>query len=415
MSVVGVADVEAAAGGSIRLGPDDIVTPLARDRAADLDVTFEAATASGNSRVDVTRAVATHAAELRQARRPTSAAAAHPPSGAMYRRGAPEVTARTSVHTVLKPAGRAPKVTVVGAGHVGATTALRLAEADLYSEIVMLDVVGGLAAGLALDLMHSSPVSNFATRVVGTDAPDVLTGSDFVVITAGRARQPGMTRTDLTAINAEIVTTVSRDVARYAPDAIVIVVTNPLDEMTHLAWRETGFPPQRVMGMAGVLDSTRFCALAAEAAGVRPDAVQALALGSHGEEMVIPLSQATLSGSPITSQVDPETLTALVDRARGSGAEVVGLLGTGSAYYAPAASISLMVTTMTRGSSNLLAACVRGDGTYGIEGSFVGLPVRLDTSGIAEIVELQLTEDELTALRTAAGRIADRVAEMSTE
>jgi malate dehydrogenase len=301
---------------------------------------------------------------------------------------------------------------VVGAGHVGATTALRLAEADVFDEVVMIDVVPGLAAGLALDLWHSAGLGGFATRLRGVSDVAEAAGSDFVVITAGKPRTPGMSRTDLTAANAAIVGSVCEGIKAYCPDAIVVVVTNPLDEMTELAWRTTGFPAERVMGMAGVLDATRFCALTALATGDRPDEVTALALGSHGDEMVVPLSQARVKGQPVTSRLDAATLAALVDRTRNSGAEVVKLLEKGSAYYAPAASAARMVLAMARDTREVLPVCVRAGGAYGIDGVYLGLPARLGRGGVVEVAELPLTSAERAELAEAAAKIAERVASM---
>jgi len=274
---------------------------------------------------------------------------------------------------------------------------------------VMLDVVPGLAAGLALDLWHSSALSGFATRLRGTSEAAEAAGSDYVVVTAGRARQPGMSRTDLTEANAAIVSGVCEGIRRYSPDAVVVVVTNPLDEMTHLAWRTTGFPARRVLGMAGVLDATRFCALAALAAGVRPDSVEALALGSHGDEMVVPLSTARIGGEPITGRLDATTLEALVTRTRGSGAEVVALLEKGSAYYAPGAAAARMVLAMAGDTGEVLPCCVLAQGAYGLGDVYLGLPARLGPGGVSEVVEVPLTAAELAELRTAADRIAERV------
>jgi len=305
--------------------------------------------------------------------------------------------------------GRRGRACVVGAGHVGATTALHLAAADVFDEVVMLDVVPGLAAGLALDLWHSSALAGFATRLRGTSEAAEAAGSDYVVVTAGRARQPGMSRTDLTEANAAIVSGVCEGIRRYSPDAVVVVVTNPLDEMTHLAWRTTGFPARRVLGMAGVLDATRFCALAALAAGVRPDAVEALALGSHGDEMVVPLSTARIDGEPITGRLDAATLEGLVTRTRGSGAEVVALLEKGSAYYAPGAAAARMVLAMAGDTGEVLPCCVLAQGAYGLGDVYLGLPARLGPGGVSEVVEVPLTAAELAELRTAADRIAERV------
>jgi malate dehydrogenase len=302
---------------------------------------------------------------------------------------------------------------VVGAGHVGATTALHLAEADVFDEVVMVDVVPGLAAGLALDLWHSSALAGFATRLRGTSDMAETAGSDYVVVTAGKARQPGMSRTDLTAANAAIIGGVAEEIRRHSPDAVVVVVTNPLDEMTHLVWRTTGFPARRVLGMAGVLDATRFCALAALAAGVRPDAVEALALGSHGEEMVVPLSAARIGGEPIAARLDAATLDSLVARTRGSGAEVVALLQKGSAYYAPGAAAARMVLAMAGDTGEVLPCCVLAEGAYGIGDVYLGLPARLGRGGVTEIVDVALTPAERAELLTAADRIAERVGALS--
>jgi malate dehydrogenase len=431
VSVIGVPQVEAARGGRLVVRAGDVVTPLARDRAAELRVTLEFEPGAGG--VPEKTAPASRARPLEPDPPPGSngqaasdaSASADPPSGTLYRRGAPVVDDRVRVETVLGEAapgatalGAAPartpgsergRAAVVGAGHVGATTALRLAEADVFDEVVMVDVLPGLAAGLALDLWHSAGLGGFATRLRGAADLSEAAGADFVVITAGRPRTPGMSRTDLTAANAAIVGAVAEAVRNHCPDAIVVVVTNPLDEMTELTWRTTGFPPERVMGMAGVLDATRFCALAALALDVRPDAVSALALGSHGDEMVVPLSQARVGGEPITARLDPATLQALVDRTRNSGAEVVKLLEKGSAYYAPAAAVARMVLAMAGDTGEILPACVRADGAYGIHNVYLGLPARLGRGGVLEVVEVPLSPAERDELHTAAGRIAERV------
>jgi malate dehydrogenase len=419
--VIGVADVDAC-GGRLVLGPGDVLTPLARDRANELGVTI----ATGEYRDPATAPTPHPRPAGGRSAGPTSPGPADPPVGALYRRGAPVVPERLRPEVVVAglaaspaaaptatPAGpesrRRGRATVVGAGHVGATTALRLAEADIFDEVVMVDVVPGLAAGLALDLWHSSALSGFATRLRGAADMADSAGSDYVVVTAGRARQPGMSRTDLTAANAEIVGGVAEAIRRYSPEAVVVVVTNPLDEMTDLVWRTTGFPARRVLGMAGVLDATRFCALAALAAGVRPDAVEALALGSHGDEMVVPLSTARIGGAPITERLDAATLDGLVARTRGSGAEVVALLEKGSAYYAPASAAARMVVAMAGDKREVLPCCVLAEGAYGIRDVYLGLPARLGRGGVTEVVEIPLAPAELTELRTAAERIAERV------
>jgi malate dehydrogenase len=302
---------------------------------------------------------------------------------------------------------------VVGAGHVGMITAARLAEADVFDEVVLADLVDGLAAGVALDLTHCAALSGFGTRVRGTQDLQNAGRADYVVITAGRARQPGMSRGDLAATNAAIVGRLAATVAAGSPDAVIVVVTNPLDEMTHHAWQVSGFPSNRVLGMAGVLDTARFQALAA-LTGVGPaDRIEAVALGSHGEEMVIPLSQLRVAGRPLAQLVDAQTLAALVERTRGSGAEVVGLLKTGSAFFAPGASAARMVLAMANDTGQVLPAAVLADGSYGIRGVYLGLPARLGRGGLREIVELPLTGPERAALQAAAERVRERVSSLA--
>jgi malate dehydrogenase len=302
---------------------------------------------------------------------------------------------------------------VVGAGHVGLVTASRLADADVFDEVVLVDVVDGRAAGIALDLTHTAALSGYRTQVTGVTTVEEAGPADYVVVTAGRARQPGMSRTDLVAVNAGIVGDVAARVAAVAPGAVMVVVTNPLDEMTQHAWRVSGFPPGRVLGMAGVLDTARFRALAAQAAGLRPDQVQAVALGSHGDEMVIPLSLATAGGRPLASVLAPDVTSAVIQRTRDSGAEVVRLLQQGSAFLAPGASAARMVLAMAAGRGDVLPAAVLADGSYGIEGVYVGLPARLGRRGVREIVELPLTPGELAELQHAAARIKERLGLLS--
>lgn len=417
MRVVGVRDVEENARGELHVAVGDVVTPLARDRARELGVRFIATPAAGKS----PDYIGTPAAAFEEFAPNGRRTANDPPAGALYRRGAPVVGADQDPESVVSGRGVASeprrgaggRLTVVGAGHVGVTTAMRLAESDLFGEVVMIDTADGLAEGLALDLTHSSGLQRFGTALRGTGDPAEAAGADYVVVTAGRPRQPGMSRSDLTRVNAAIISAVSADVRQYSPDATVLVVTNPLDEMTALAQRETGFPPERVLGMAGVLDAARFCALVALATGGRAEDVSALALGSHGNEMVIPLSQARIAGRPITSVLDEATLDSIVERARNSGAEVVGLLKKGSAYYAPASSVARMLLAMVQGSDEVLGACVQADGTYGISGTYLGLPVRLGSSGVAEIVSLDLTAAELEELHEAAERIDERFSELA--
>ena len=417
MRVIGVREVEEHAGEELRVEKGDVVTPLARDRARELNVRFIATPATGNS----TEFIGTPAAAFEDDPPDGVSTANDPPSGALFRRGAPVVEGNQDPTSVAsgRRAGAAVnrdlggRLAVIGAGHVGVTTAMRLAESDLFGEIVMVEVVPGLAAGLALDLTHSAGLQRFGTTLRGTSEPADAAGADYVVVTAGRPRQPGMSRSDLTRVNAEIISSVSADIRRYSPEATVLVVTNPLDEMTALAQRETGFPPPRVLGMAGVLDAARFCSLIALATGGRAEEVTAIALGSHGNEMVIPLSQARVAGRPVSSVLDEATLDAIVERTRNSGAEVVQLLQEGSAYYAPAASVARMLLAMIHGSDEVLGACVQADGTYGISGTYLGLPIRLGSSGVGEIVNLDLTAAELAELRLAAQRIDERFGELA--
>jgi malate dehydrogenase len=308
---------------------------------------------------------------------------------------------------------RAMRITVVGSGFVGQTTAMRLVERRL-GEIVLIDIVEDLPQGLALDLRQSAPVVGFEPTIVGTNDYADTAGSDVVVITAGFPRQPGMSRMDLLGKNATIVRDVVEKVVPGSLDAILIVVTNPLDEMTFLASDVSGFPMQRVMGMAGVLDSARLRSLIAEELGVSPSAVEAMTLGSHGESMVPLPRHATVEGKPLTELVDPATLERLYQRTRDGGAEIVALLKKGSAFYAPSASIASMVAAIVDGSDQVLPVCAWCTGQYGISDVYVGVPVRLSREGVAEIVELDLSDDELAALRSAAEGIRAKCADLAT-
>ena len=303
------------------------------------------------------------------------------------------------------------RVTVVGSGFVGQTTAMRLVQSGL-AEVVLIDIVEGLPQGLALDMRQSAPVVGFEPRITGTNAYADTSGSDVVVITAGFPRQPGMSRMDLLGKNAGIVRGVVEQVAPGSPDAIVIVVTNPLDEMTHLAAQASGFPKQRVMGMAGVLDSARLRAFIAEELRVSPLVVEAMTLGSHGESMVPLPRHATVDGKPLAELVDEATLERLYARTRDGGAEIVGLLKKGSAYYAPSASVTRMIQSIASDAAESLPVCAWCSGQYGIDGVYVGVPVRLSRDGVAEIVELDLNEDELAALRAAAEGIRAKCADL---
>jgi len=304
------------------------------------------------------------------------------------------------------------RVTIVGSGFVGQTTAMRVVEKGL-AEVVLIDIVEGLPQGLALDIRESSPIEEFEPNVVGTNDYADTAGSDVVVITAGFPRQPGMSRMDLLGKNAAVVRDVVENVAPGSPSAVIVVVTNPLDEMTFLASEVSGFPKRRVVGMAGVLDSARLRYFIAEELGVSPSSVEAMTLGSHGESMVPLPRHATVGGKPLTELVDQGTLERLYQRTRDAGAEIVALLKKGSAYYAPSAAITRMVRAIARGDRDVLPACVWCEGQYGIRDVYVGVPVRLSASGVEEIVELELNEAEVRALRAAAEGIRAKCADLA--
>lgn len=428
MSVVTVKDVELASG-VLRVGPRDVITPLAHDRAKELGIRIERdATVAGPPREGAVArpqpppaAPASHrgnkATIPRAAGAPPQPATRPAPerSGALYRRGAygphGDRTVRAPAASTTTIDGR-PRVAVVGAGHVGASTALRLAESDRFANVTMIDVVPGLAAGLALDIWHSAALRGFTSRVDGSDDLAALDGADVVVITAGKPRKPGMSRTDLTAANADIVRAIAPAIASRAPNAVVVVVTNPLEEMTHLVCTLTGFAPERVVGMGGVLDAARFRSLVGLSGRVRPEDVHAFVLGSHGAEMVIPLSQATANGVPLERTLDRATLDAIVQRTRESGAEVTALLQSGSAFFSPATAIAAQVLAVVEGSAAIVPACVRSRGAYGTVDTRVGLPVRLGREGVREVVSLPLEPEELRELREAARAIDARIASM---
>jgi malate dehydrogenase len=304
------------------------------------------------------------------------------------------------------------RVTVVGSGFVGQMTGMRLVQRGI-GEVVLIDIVEGLPQGLALDIKQSAPIEGFEPLVTGTNDYADTAGSDVVVITAGFPRQPGMSRMDLLGKNAGIVRSVVEQIVPGSPDAIIIVVTNPLDEMTFLASEVSGFPRERVIGMAGVLDSARLRFFIAEELGVSPSVVEAMTLGSHGESMVPLPRHATVDGRPLTELVDEATLERLYARTRDAGAEIVALLKKGSAYYAPSASVARMVQAIASDSGELLPACAWCAGQYGIDGVYVGVPVRLSRGGVKEIVELDLNEDELRALRVAAEGIRAKCADLA--
>ena len=304
------------------------------------------------------------------------------------------------------------KVTVVGAGKYGSTTAQRLAEMDLVDEVVLTDIVEGLPQGLALDMNQSAPIQGFTTRVVGSNDYGPTAGSDVVVITAGKPRLPGMSRMDLLDDNAKIIGDVMDGVVGTSPDAVLIVVTNPLDEMTALTHLLSGLPHEKVMGQAGMLDTARFRWFVSEELGVPHGEVEAITLGSHGDTMVPVPSQVRVQGKPLDDVADPEAIERLVKRTRDGGAEIVGLLKSGSAYYAPSAAAAEMVRAVVSDTKAVMPVCAWVEGQYGIKDVYLGVPARLGRGGVEEVVELPLTEDERGALAEAAEAVRAKQADV---
>lgn len=432
MSVLGADAVEAAsksaggAGGTLHVGPRDILTPLAAERARDLGVDVVRApkgtplppSAGGGERPAIavrpaprTEAPAANASSTPRVRFDTPPPV--PPSPALYRRGAPiAIAVQQQQRSAPRARARASRVVVVGAGHVGAQAATRIAESDLVDEVVLVDVVDGLAAGVALDITHAAGLLGFTTRLRGETTVRDAGRAEITVVTAGRARTPGMSRSDLVSVNAGIVGGVAAEIAATSPDGVILVVSNPLDEMTEHAWHVSGFPPTRVIGMAGVLDTARFRALVGISGPVRAKDVRGWALGSHGDEMVVPLSVATATGRAIGEVIAPDLLAAAVSRTRDSGAEVVSLLKTGSASITPGLAASTMVLAMIRDDGTVLPATVRPTGQYDLRDVYIGLPVRLGRRGVVEIVELPLDPRERAALTSAATNLRSRAASL---
>lgn len=304
------------------------------------------------------------------------------------------------------------KVTVVGAGKYGSTTVQRIAEWDIVDEVVMTDIVEGLPQGLALDMNQSRPVLGYRTMVTGTNDYADTAGSDVVVITAGLPRKPGMSRMDLLGVNAKIVKSVVDEVVRHSPDAVIIVVTNPLDQMTTLAAEVSGFPKNRVLGQAGMLDSARFAHFISEAADVDIMDVEAVTLGSHGETMVPVPSMCSVAGQPLDDVLDSDTIDQLVDRTRNGGAEIVAFLKTGSAYYAPSAAAASMVRAVVTNSGEEMPVCAWMEGQYGIDGVYLGVLAKIGAGGVQEVREVELTSAETAGLKEAAVAVAEKVADL---
>jgi malate dehydrogenase len=313
------------------------------------------------------------------------------------------------------------KVTVVGAGFYGSTTAQRIAEYNVVETVVLTDILEGRPEGLALDLNQSRPIEGFETLVVGqtTDPAtgagyEAIAGSDVVVVTAGLPRKPGMSRMDLIEVNAKIVRSVAENVAEHAPEAVVIVVSNPLDEMTALTQLASGFPKQRVMGQAGMLDTARFTNFVARELGVPVGSVRTLTLGSHGDTMVPVPSRCTVDGKPLSDLLPADRIDELVVKTRNGGAEVVALLKTGSAFYAPSAAAARMAKAVVQDSGAVMPVCAWVDGEYGIEGVYLGVEAEIGREGIRKVVEGDLTESELAGLKEAAEAVRAKQADVQS-
>jgi malate dehydrogenase len=322
--------------------------------------------------------------------------------------------------TMSGKGGKGGKVTVVGAGFYGSTTALRLAEYDVFDTVVLTDILEGKSEGLALDMNQSRSIEGFETKLIGATTTaegggyEATANSDVVVITAGLPRKPGMSRMDLIGVNAGIVRGVAENIAKHSPKAVIIVVSNPLDEMTALAQIATNFPKNRVMGQAGMLDTARFTNFVAEKLGVKVASVKTLTLGSHGDTMVPVPSRCTVDGKPLVDLLSAEEIAELVDRTRNGGAEVVALLKTGSAYYAPSAAAARMAKAVIEDSGEVMPVCAWVDGEYGISGVYLGVEAEIGREGVKKVVESALTYAEVSALKEAAEAVRAKQADIQT-
>jgi len=308
----------------------------------------------------------------------------------------------------LSVINRRPKISVVGAGNVGASVAQYVVEKEL-GDVVLVDVIDGLPQGKALDLAQAGPIHRYDSTLIGSNGYDETANSDIVVITAGMARKPGMTRDDLLFKNAEIVGGVVDQVVARSKSAILILVTNPLDAMVQLAWKKSRFAPHRVIGMAGILDSARFRTFVARELNVSVENVTAFVLGGHGDTMVVLPRYSTVAGIPVTDLLAPDRIEALVKRTRDGGAEIVGLLKTGSAYYAPAASTVEMVEAIVKDKKKILPCAAYLDGQYGVRGLYVGVPVKLGRNGVEQVIEIKLTPEEQAAFQKSAAAVRELV------
>jgi len=304
-----------------------------------------------------------------------------------------------------------PKITIVGAGNVGATAAHWAAQREM-GDIVLVDIIAGMPQGKALDLMETGPVEGFDTRIVGTNGYEETTSSDVVVITSGLARKPGMSREDLLAKNKEIITSVTTEIVKRSPQSILIMVTNPLDTMTYLAKKVSGFPKNRVVGMAGVLDSARFRSFIAMELNCSVEDVQAFVLGGHGDEMVPLARYSTVAGIPLPELMSPEKIDRLLDRTRKGGGEIVALLKTGSAYYCPSAAAVQMVEAILLDKKRILPCSAYLEGEYGLSDMYFGVPVKLGSEGVEEIIEVKLTPKEKASLEKSAASVKKSILEL---
>ncbi|HYH81769.1 MAG TPA: malate dehydrogenase [Longimicrobium sp.] len=299
------------------------------------------------------------------------------------------------------------KITVVGAGNVGATAAQRVAEKELARQVVLIDIAEGIPQGKGLDQWQSAPIEGFDSRIIGSNGYEESAGSGIYIVTAGIARKPGMSRDDLLNTNANIVRQVSENIARVSPDAIIIMVSNPLDVMCYVAMKASGFPRERVIGMAGVLDTARYRAFLATEIGVSVEDIQAMVLGGHGDTMVPLISYTTVSGIPVTQLIARDKLDAIVKRTRGGGAEIVSFLKTGSAYYAPSAGAVQMAEAIVKDKKRILPCAAWLQGEYGFNDLFLGVPVLLGRGGMERVIEVELTDDERAALKASADAVLE--------